>query len=577
MKVASRTGHGDLKKRGMSMRNCLVLTTFLAACKGGSDPTDGATTEPPPVPPPVVDTGWPAGDLGNMHIAHHVNDDRTEVYAVFTTSNPGFTNFAQCSIRGSVCLGGIPVDEDDWVDVDPDQDIERETLQTRFLGFEIEYGPYTLAYREDADTKFGFYAADVSTEELPEGWIGVKWEGQWNPYNSKEDLYVSRPIELLEPTIDQNVVFTNGELVPFEWVPTGEGIVTLMVNTRFTLARMYHLEDDGYFELDVDSLGFPNDIEDVTFTFTRWNEVQLRKFGHVVDLLATSDATFTGEYYNIGSRERIRPADDCPEAQGQIGLEGGYYYGFLAPHTNDMEPICGSAFLPGGKDAFVRLEVQPLESVAIDFNTYEESGVVYFVSECDDEATCFAGSDTSPDPNVNEYLNYFNPTDDVRVLYIGLDSDPANGSVGDTVFTLDMDKQVLTEPPMSDTCADAEAAAPLAPANYYAQFFAYADDVNPGSGGCTGTSVPGADAMAPIVLQAGQSLSVNVNMPGADPALYLLFNCEDEFACPVGRDVSISANEQLAYTNAGNYPQTVYLVVDSQSGMAPYFMSINVQ
>ena len=102
------------------------------------------------------------------------------------------------------------------------------------------------------------------------------------------------------------------------------------------------------------------------------------------------------------------------------------------------------------------------------------------------------------------------------------------------------------------------------------------DDLNPGAGGCTCKSAPGADVIAPITISAGMTLTLGIDMPGADPALYLIEDCTDESTCVAGVDTGGDADEGLAYQNLGP-DQTLYLVIDTADGLQPYFLSVDIR
>lgn len=571
------------------MRSLLLLGFILTACSG--DPKAEPKPEPEPEAPEVVDTGWPPGDLGNIHIAYHADTDKLDVFALFTESAPSFSNLAQCAIQGGTCFGAFAEDEDTFEEYDPDQDVERDTIVTRFAGFDLQIGPYKLPYREDPETKFGFYYTngdmpDPDTDELVEPpfgeTIGIKWSGEWEPYEGTEDLYVPQPVELLAPPPGTHIVFTNNETLPFEWVPTGEGLVTLSVATQFTLARMYVLEDDGYFGLNVDDLALLSDSDDLTFVLARWSQSTIRKYGHVVELLATSDVSFTGTYLQIGTRLPLDPADECAEAQGSLPLAAGGWWGYLggAIDSDVTAPSSCIGTYPAGSsgaDGIFRVNVEPKHAFSVDYNLLDASASVYFVEDCNNTSgTCLNGRDQSPDPNVHEYLQIFNPNDDPQVVYLVID---ATGFGDTSVYTLDVTDDELLPPELYDTCADAQLAPyPLASDNYYSDFLSFTNNLNPGDGGCTGTSLTGAEALTRVELQSGQSLTANINMPGGDPALYLLYNCLDAFSCPIGSDVGgVSASEQLVYTNYSASPETLYLVIDSKGvGLRPYFLGVSI-
>jgi hypothetical protein len=558
-----------------------ALLLAATACTGEGDtdtPSDTTDTTFVDATPPTEDTGWPPGELGNLQIAHHVNDGSTRVYGLFTVSSPAFVNLAQCALEGSVCLTQFP-DEDEFEVVDPDQDVEHEAVSTVFTGFEVTYGPYTVPYVEEPETGFGSYSADVTGQDLPLGWIGVTWGGSWKAYEGTEDLYVSPPIELIAPAPDAHIRFENGDLVVVEWVPTGEGEVTITVAGEASEPRIFNVEDDGYYAFDVDTeFGLTNDTEEVGFSITRWNRAQLLKYGHVVDLAASSDASFTGTYNNIGARVRMNPADQCAEAQGLAPLETGGYWGLLDPLTDDMDPVCVNESIDSdarGKDGFFRIQLDPYESVAVDYNTYDPvSASVYLLEDCNDEDSCIDGADLEPDPNMHEFVNYFNNSDDIQTVYLGVDSTDSDNAV----FTVDLTVTPIVDPEMYDYCVDAKAPTAQvtsATSSFFEPFTAYTGDLNPGVGGCTLSSLPGTEAIMPIEIQPADSVTVFVTMAGGDPGVYLLYDCANAFLCGAGGDLSLGPNEGLEYTNNSADVERLYLVVDSKSGLHPFFLSIN--
>lgn len=565
----------------------LAVTTLLVACTGqapaeDTDPQDPAGTVPGGEIPD--DTGFPPGDLGGFHIDFGTLANPATLSAVFTESSPGFVNLAQCAVNTDVpCLTLFPNDEDEFILPDTSRELDRDTVNTRFLGFEIGFAGYTLNYREDPDNGFGYYSRTLTEKDAPpQGWVGASWGGQWPDFQGDNLLFVSEPMELIFPRPGAHIKFHNGERFPVEWVPTGDGLVTLQVGTPGNQI-MYLLEDDGYYEIVADELGISSQIEDVTFAFTRWDKSNIRKFGHVIDLLSTSKQQFTGEYFNIGNRDELEGADRCAEATGLDPLLAGGFWGDLGWYEADLNPdeFCVNPGCAYGYDGIYKVEVPPKNLLQIEYNVYLDSAAMYLLTDCTDEFSCFRASDLDSNVNAPEFMNYFNPSDDLRRFYLIVDSTgdggcPTRGSSGPvkSYYTLDVGLDPLTEPDMYDSCVDAEDAAPIFPGNYYAERTAYLNDLNPGVGGCTASSVRGADAMTPVDVQPGQTLTVNVNMPGADPAIYFLYQCDDAFSCPFGSDRSIDEREVASYTNNSGATERIYIVVDSQDGILPYFMSI---
>lgn len=580
------------------MRRTLVTAAFLlTACSGPSttddtdtdrvetDDTDTDTT----TQTTLIDTAWPPGDVGSLEIVHHVNTGATGVFGVFAKSAPNYVNMAQCAVSGGTCITGIPTDEDDWEDLDPDTELLREDVHTRFVGYDITFGPYTMTYKEDKENGFGHYVSDVSEEELVEGWIGANWGGgQWGDYHSDADLNVSRPIDLTAPRKGSNVFVTNGQMLPIEWVPTGQGIVTLTVATRFDLYREFHLEDDGYYDLDIDDLGILDDTTSLTLTLTRWDRNSIHFQGNVVEMVASSDVWFTADYANIGPRDYLYAADGCDEARGLPAIGSGGYWGRLDFKTDTFQPltclVSGSPTANArGKDALVRVEVPPKSVLNLDYNTLSESASVYLLTDCTNGNSCVKGSDIDQTPNIHEFTNYFNSTEDPQELYIGLDTTGVDASgqptPGDTVWTLDTDIESLRDPEMFDTCLEALGKPQtLSTGGYFEEFVAYTDDLNPGVGGCTHTSLNGADAIMPFSLAPKQTFTVNVSSATGDVAVYVLTSCTDVFSCVAGADAGFSQTEQLVLVNQGKAVSNLYLVVDSKGvGLRPFVMGVSIQ
>ena len=130
---------------------------------------------------------------------------------------------------------------------------------------------------------------------------------------------------------------------------------------------------------------------------------------------------------------------------------------------------------------------------------------------------------------------------------------------------------------MYGDCGSAQNAPLTFPGSYYAEFTSFLDGSNPGPSGCTGSDLPGPDAVTPIEVPAGHTVTVDVEMPGADPALYFLFECDDALSCPSGSDVP-GSSESVSYTNQSSSPERIYVVVDTAGdALTAYRMDIDFQ
>ncbi|MBX2801473.1 MAG: hypothetical protein KTR31_27600 [Myxococcales bacterium] len=556
------------------MRSICSLLFFVGCSDGSMSTPDPGEPGVPTDGPQTTDTGWNPGDIANFYYDYRPATGSANLYAVAAESAPRFLNMAKCARGDAPCLPDVPQIEDECGPVATNLEVDQERLNTRFLGWEIEFAGYTLPFQQDPITGFGYYHRDISGLEQPVGSLNVEWGGQWPDYQGDQELTVGQPMELVGPRPGGHITFHNGQLVPFEWVPTG-GVVTLNISTSSGIELMCRLEDDGFFELQADDLGIAAQTEEVTFAMTRWTHRQRIRFGHVVDYVASSDIRFTGEYFDIGNRDHLPAADRCSAAQGMPPLQSGRWWGDLGDYDSDLNPFrsgCLGGGFAAGFDALHLVEIPPKHLMQVAYNTYDDSAAVYLLSDCSDDGSCFLGADVDPAVNVTEFINTFNTSDETRRFTLVVDS----SQQVDTYYTLDVDIDPLLEPDLYDTCGDAAKAPAIGIGNYYTDFTAYTNTLNPGVGGCTQSSLSGNEAMVPVELGSKETVTLNVRMPGGDPGIYLLYDCDNEFSCPTGRDDSLGDSETLSYTNTGKSPERLYIVVDSKSDLLPFFLSVNI-
>jgi len=569
-----------------------LIAALLTSCTGDGGgiitTTPGTLTADtgPPTTTSIVDTGYSPGDQGSIVLSYNLNTDRAAAYGFFAESTSGTPNLAECAAVDVVCYPTLPNDLDELKDFDPRADFEPDAFDTRYIGLGMGFGPYELDYLNAQDGTHSFYYADI-TEQVREegwatGWMGPSWgaDGMWQAHEDDESLFVTIPVELQRPAMGSMVRVPNGTKLPIEWVPTGDGELYLRVSQRFGIGKLWRLNDDGYFELDIDELGFGDSPEDFTVTLMRWNRSIVRRKGHDLDIAALSFATFDGAYFNIGNREPFDPADDCVEALGQAPLAPGSYWGFNGSYTDTLDgAACISPDAPPtlAKDQVIKVEIGPKQSLTADLTHQTDNTMFYAIDSCGAYPLCVTGVDELGDVYNTETLQTFNGTEDPITRYIVLDGEGRE----DSIFTFDLRIDQLTEPEGYDSCTESQAApAPLAPGTYYGEFTAWSDTINPGNGGCTGTSLPGPEVFFPIEVPAGTSLNVSVQTTGADIGIYLLRNCADPFSTPtdVCSDVDLGEDqlEALSYTNVSGADEQMTLVIDSKTGLQPYFLAYNI-
>lgn len=566
------------------MRPSALIALLLAACTPGPSGPPGDDSDPPPqdTEPP---TTLPTGDMGSLVLVRKQlpgGERRVVLHGLFVDEHPGWLNAATCAITGSPCISALPHEEDDWLDLDEGRVFQPEHSEFRYLGLDVALGEWRAHYVNGPD--FPFYFANI-TEDYGEGrqrgWFGARLGGQWGSYEGDRDLYVSGDLDLIRPRPFTHHRVHDGQRLKIEWRPEGTGPVLLKikeVGIGAKLKRLYLLEDDGYFELPVDDLGLGTLERRLAFTLTRWDLATVQAGPHTLDLAATSEVSWTADYLHVGGREELRVSDTCEVARTAPALEPGRYWGELADRGFDDDLwntwTCTNGANSYAEDGMIRVELAPRELLTVSYHLPDGDAAIYLVTDCFDAATCVAGSNDTwyYDP---EHLTWFNDTDTLQVLYLVLDA--AWSSPG--LFHLDVDIQPLDPPEMYDTCAEAQQqSAPLARGAYFAESFPFANHIDPTPAGCTGTSLPGPDSLTRVQLRPGETLVAHIDMPGSDPALYLLFNCNNGLSCPAGADVSMGPEETLIYTNPSGATENLYLVVDTKGGrLQPYFLTLDIR
>ena len=572
------------------MRAVLALA-LVAACSGDGGgiitTVPDLTADTGPKTSTLIDTGYAPGDQGSLLIDYNLNEQRATAYGFFAEQTSGSPNMAECAVRDVACYPTFPNDLDEMKDFDTRSRFEPLAYDTRYVGLSVGIGPYELSYYNAPDWTHSFYYADISEQVFNDGWVtgwmGPSWggDGMWEPHEDEQSLFVTLPIELQRPAMGSLTRAPNGSSIPIEWVPTGEGEVYLRIFQKFGEGRLFRLNDDGYFDLEMDALGFGDAPEEFTMTLMRWNRSIVRRKGHDIEVAAVSHVSFSGSYFNIGNREPFQPADDCDVALGQPPLQPGSYWGYNGRYTNVFN---GQACTQGpnptdGADQIVKVEIGPKQSLTADLVHQSDDTMMYLIDSCGAQPLCVEGAaaDELPDPYATETIQAFNGTDDPITRYLVLDCLGEE----DSLFMLDMRIDQLVEPEGFDSCTEAASApAPLPPGTYYAEFTAYSNTSNPGSGGCTGTSMPGPEAMFPITVPAGASMNVSVQTTGADVGVYLLRTCSDPFSTPPDAcsdtDLGEEQLEVLSYTNVSGADEQLTLVIDSQDGLQPFFLSYNI-
>ncbi len=553
---------------------------------GGIDTDDGDddTTEPT-----TTDTGFPPGDVGSLML---VEDQQRGLglYAMFVNQHPGYENLAYCAVTDTVCLNGFPPDTDLGYPFDAALRFDPLFSQYRYVGDTITLGPYVADLYYDSERGLAFYYADLDSYDPLLGPVGVSFGAQWGEYEGTSDLVLREPLEIVVPRENGMLRATNASTISVEWIPAeGEDEIHLFATTGdpFFYAVQWTLEDDGYFEVPVDEIllgGIDPDL--IHFTLQRWNTGTVNFRGHTLELVQLSDVEFQSAYDYVGSRAEVVPADNCAQAVNMVSPiagPGSYsLWGRMTGFGTDLNNQCG--LFSVGAEGLIRIDLDPLTAFRVEYNlplgsnqanAAQRDAAVWVTDDCSDGNACLVGSDVNGN-YLSEAVAYFNPSStESETVYLVLGGlDAAND-----IFWLDVVVEQLQDPMMVDECLEAQQAVGIGEGSYYSEETAYLGTLDPGVA-CTNSQTPGPDAITKVVLQAGETLTVDISMPGADPAIYLMYNCTAPNTClpGMGADTNLGVAETLFYENLAVGEEILYLVVDTKGGaLQPYSLTLTVE
>lgn len=501
-----------------------------------------------------------------------------ELAGIFPTNSPGYTNLAQCARMGRPCLPQLPSVEDQYLDFDPDRKFDGLQFEYSFAGPDITLGPLTAVYQNG---NLPFYYANLTSEyglEGIDGHYGIGLGGDFPDYAGWNDIVVSPAFRMMSHDAGETEEFHDGETLIFEWEPQGEGEVYLTISAGILLNRMFLLEDDGYFELRADDLALGTDEMEVSFSMARWNRAKVDIDGSDVDVVSISEVTWDGLWFYVGGRDLLPAVDTCGEAAAVGDVTSGLYWGRLADwgYADNLDLGFGGSctgWFSRGQEGVVPFVLPPRTFLTITMTLLTDDASLYLLRNCLDTDSCVAGSDSTYLAG-SETVQYFNGSDNEETVYAVFDGYTSTTGL----YYADITVNTMGPPDMHDSCTDAtNQLVPTPAGGYYSDVTAYTNQLDPVVGGCTATSSPGPEALTKVEVGPGQTITVNVDMAGADPAVYLLYNCSNTNSCAAGSDINVGPVEQVQYTNGNASPEVLYLVVDSKTQMQPWFMTIDIQ
>ena len=537
-----------------------------------------------PLPGPVLtETGTEAtvgsdrGHVTLLTLPEQVGVPAQNLLAgVFVEADRGWDNLAQCLSRpGTYCAQNFPTAIDDWEPLDAYQESIPQSLLTRAVGSFIELGPFRAEYLLDEEQGLDIYFQDLGeVKDVPESLSLHIPGGVWPEIELEQVVTMPSPMRVLEPDPLQAHYFHNAHPVTFRWVPGEQGDVYLAM-VSFTTSRLYRLEDDGEFELDLAALGL-FDFEAVTFALGRWSRVEVPTPGGTLHVTVQSDQYLHGYNREIGDRTKILAPDTCDEAMAAPSLEPGSYWGDTREHHNSLNPgkFGCTGFNAGAQDGIIPVDLAPAEYIELTYQLPQDDASVYFVEDCSTAGTCLVGADATLGSGP-EVLSFYNDQDTEQRIYLVVDAYqyPLTPSVTD-VFYLDVEMTEILGDVLVNDCAEAMASTTLQTGSYEGSLGGHINRLDPEDSPSCGTAAPGGEGIAKVTLNPGETISVEVQMPDADPILYWTWACNLVDSCIDLVNLDNSTVETLTWTNDTPFQENRYLIVDSAAGATTYYLSV---
>ncbi len=558
-----------------------VCLLALVGCPGPSPTGTGDTDTPSD-----TDTDSPfGGDAGSLTLIREYEDGvlvDAEVLGLFMNEDQGFINAAQCArSEESPCLRELP-DAGGRIEYDAADRFVLTSSSYRYVGLDVTYGPYSAPYEVLDDVSR--YYLDVTDAEQSNPFTGpadIALGVQWGDYSESGAITVPPGLDVSEPrSTSAEVVFSDDTAFHFEWEPIDDpsgSRMFLIVRDEDPQAPafVYDVPDTGSYDFDVSTLGLVGD-RDLAVQLSRWTLDELDVNGNALNVQSTAQSTFFIRYIDVGNRLPIPPIADVCEEMPEPLADGGYY-GDLTPLGNDYEEAaCLQSFdAANGRDGVVVLDVPPQSELSVAYRQLASNGAMYLYDACVEEPVCVVGADLVTGTGGTEILSIFNPSPTETETYqLILDADePASGGL----FFLEVFRELIPDPEAADSCVEALGLPDTQSGSYYqADWQGFFNEVNPGLTGCTGTALTGPDAILPVLIPDQATIELTLDMPGGDPAMYLLGQCNTVATCVDGVDQP-GETEVLVYQNTSGAAQALDLVIDtSQPTQQPYTLTINI-
>jgi hypothetical protein len=170
-------------------------------------------------------------------------------YGVFADDLNGVVDAAWC-LKAGVCQTEWPTGTDVEVDL-----IENPFPESTFswVGNQIRVGEdHRAHFMNDIDADVTYYSGvrrvRPSGDPLP---VHLGEDGSWGPF-SGGDVNFPGQVLVVKPDPNERIDFGNLNSLDFEWTQGGQGTLFLRVNGAVN--KLYMLEDDGEYTLDIASL-----------------------------------------------------------------------------------------------------------------------------------------------------------------------------------------------------------------------------------------------------------------------------------------------------------------------------------
>jgi len=290
-------------------------------------------------------------------------DDFHRINALFVDNDRDLKNLARCLyFFFDPCVSEYPAEG-----------------EVGLAGVDLSF--YTEMISYDAGDPLTVGGVDLSPDPSHEDWITyyvaepdrfgddseISIGGELTPFAGDVLAFPDR-IEMTAPPMGSRVAVGPASVVSLAWEAPGEGEVYLTHDET-----IWHLADNGSFDLEIDGLGFTPPLDHGTLYLDRQLNTEVDANGNTVRVETLSRQLYHLDYSDLTHWTALATgglaAETCGQATLQPSIPAGQYHGDLAGLNNDhdlADRVEGIPFSSQGSDLVAGIDLQAGEQLRVE-------------------------------------------------------------------------------------------------------------------------------------------------------------------------------------------------------------------